>query len=103
MNDFMASVSEILNIDPPHGIAGGELVIECEGFDTSDPSECEVLIETHRRKLLLPGRAACRVNSRNEGWQVEVRLKSKDQLSEPAHVTVAKTGRRSAPCCQSRI
>ena len=36
--------AKILNIDPPYGIAGGEIVIDCAGFDTSDPSHCAVLI-----------------------------------------------------------
>lgn len=87
----MASVSKILNIDPPHGIAGGELVIECEGFDTSDPSECEVLIGNAPAQIVASGpRRVLALIPETKGGKVEVRLKSKDQVSEPAHVTVAR-------------
>jgi hypothetical protein len=44
MNRFMAAAGKILNIDPPYGLAGGEIVIDCSGFDTSDPSQCSVLV-----------------------------------------------------------
>ena len=87
----MASVSKILNIDPPHGIAGGELVIECEGFDTSDPSECEVLIGNAPAQIVASGpRRVLALIPETKGGKVDVRLKSKDQVSEPAHVTVAR-------------
>ena len=87
----MASVSKILNIDPPHGIAGGELVIECEGFDTSDPSQCEVLIGNAPAQIVAAGpRRVLALIPETKGGKVDVRLMSKGQLSEPAQVTVAR-------------
>ncbi len=51
----MATAGKILNIDPPYGIAGGEIMIDCEGFDTSDPSQCEVLIGNTTAQIVASG------------------------------------------------
>ena len=40
----MSSAAKIVSIDPPYAIAGGEIVIDCTGFDTREPSRCAVLI-----------------------------------------------------------
>lgn len=34
-----------MRIDPAAGIPGGEIVIECAGLDTSEPSQCAVLLD----------------------------------------------------------
>ena len=66
-------------------------MIECEGFDTSDPSECEVLIGNAPAQIVASGpRRVLALIPETKGGKVEVRLKSKDQVSEPAHVTVAR-------------
>lgn len=39
----MAAAGIILRIDPPFGIPGGEIVIDCEGLDTNDPASCSVI------------------------------------------------------------
>ena len=87
----MAAAGKILQIDPPYGIAGGEIVIDCEGFDTSDPSQCEVLIGTSPAQIVASGpRRVLAIIPETKGGQVEVRLKSWGQLSEPAQVTVGR-------------
>src|SRR4026209_3031380 len=83
--------TRILNIDPPYGIAGGEIVIDCAGFDTSDPSQCEVLIGESPAPLVALGpRRVLAVIPETMGGRVEVRLRSGEQLSEPGYLTVAR-------------
>ena len=87
----MATAAKILNIDPAYGIAGGEIVIDCEGFDTSDPSRCEVMIgEAQAQIVALGPRRVLAVVPETKGGKVEVRLGSNGELSEPAFLTVAK-------------
>lgn len=87
----MAGSGKIINIDPPYGIAGGEIVIDCADFDTSDPSQCEVLIGNSAAQIVASGpRRVLAIVPETKGGNVEVRLKSKEHLSEPGHITVAR-------------
>jgi DNA-binding beta-propeller fold protein YncE len=87
----MAGAGKILDIDPPYGIAGGEIVVNCEGFDTIDPSHCEVLIGNTAAQIVASGpRRVLAIIPETKGGQVEVRLKSRGELSEPAHFTVGR-------------
>lgn len=87
----MAAAGKILHIDPPYGIAGGEILIDCEGFDTSDPSQCEVLVGNTPAQIVASGpRRVLAIIPETKGGQVEVRLKSGGELSEPAQVTVGR-------------
>ena len=81
----------ILNVDPVYGIAGGEIVIDCDGFDTSDPSLCEVVIggEPAQVVALGPSRVLAVIPETRAG-RVEVELSSGDNVSEPAYLDVAK-------------
>ncbi|HET6978647.1 MAG TPA: IPT/TIG domain-containing protein [Pyrinomonadaceae bacterium] len=87
----MSSAGKILSIDPPYGIAGGEIVIDCIGFDTSDPSECAVFIGDTPAPIvaLSPSRVLAIVPETRDG-RVEVRLSNGDDLSEPGFLSVAK-------------
>src|ERR1700741_304151 len=87
----MSKAAKIVNIDPPHGIAGGEIVIDCTDFDTSEPSRCAVLIGGSPAQIVALGaRRVLAVVPETQGGTVEVRLSSGDNLSEPAYLTVAK-------------
>jgi len=87
----MAGAGKITNIDPAYGIAGGEVVIDCAGFDTSDPSQCAVMIgESQAQIVALGPRRVLAVVPETKGGKVEVRLSSNDDLSEPGFLTVAK-------------
>ena len=87
----MAGPGKILNIDPPYGIAGGEIVIECDGFDTSEPAECLVLIGNTPAQIVACGpRRVLAIIPETKGGKVEVRLQSGQQLSEPAHMTIGR-------------
>jgi sugar lactone lactonase YvrE len=87
----MATAAKILNVDPAYAIAGGEIVIDCEGFDTSDPSLCAVTIgEAPAQIVALGPRRVLAVVPETKGGEVEVRLSSNGKLSDPAFLTVAK-------------
>jgi hypothetical protein len=82
---------KILNIDPAYGIAGGEIVIDCAGFDTSDPASCAVLIGDAPAPIVACGpRRVLAIIPETKGGEVEVRLMAGGELSEHGHITVAK-------------
>jgi DNA-binding beta-propeller fold protein YncE len=84
-------VGKILKLDPVYGITGGEVVIDCDGFDTSDPASCAVLIGDAPAPIVACGpRRVLAVVPETKGGRVEIRLGSRGQLSEPAYLTVAK-------------
>ena len=88
----MAGAAKILNIDPPYGIAGGEIVIDCAGLDTSEPSRCEVTIgEAAAQVVALSPRRVLAIVPETKSGRVEVTLRSGDgAVSEPGYLTVAK-------------
>ena len=87
----MTNLARILRIDPPYGIPGGEIVIDCEGLDTSDPSRCAVIIGDSPAQIvaLAPKRVLAIVPETGAG-RVPVRLSGGGYLSEAAYFTVAK-------------
>src|SRR5688572_108133 len=87
----MSSTAKILNIDPAYGIAGGEIVIDCAGFDTREPSQCAVLIDDVPAQIVASGPRRVLVTvPETHGGEVDVRLKSGEHLTEPARFTVAR-------------
>lgn len=87
----MAGAAKILNIDPPYGIAGGEIMIDCAGFDTSDPSRCEVTIgESVAQIVALSPRRVLAIVPETKSGKLEVKLSSNGRVSEPGYLTVAK-------------
>src|SRR5687767_12741551 len=87
----MGSAGKILKIDPPYGIAGGEIVIDCVGFDTSDPALCAVLVDDSTAPIvaLAPNRVLAIVPE-TKGGQVEVQLLSGNERSAPASMIVGR-------------
>lgn len=87
----MTSAGKIVTVDPPYGIAGGEIVVDSEGFDTSDPARCAVLIgDTTAPLVALGPNRLLAIVPETKGGEVEVRLQNGDDLSEPARITVAR-------------
>ena len=81
----------ILNIDPAYGIVGGEIMIDCDSFDTSDPSRCEVAIGGSIAQVVALGpRRVLAVIPETRAGRVEVEISSNGDVSEPAFLNVAK-------------
>ena len=87
----MRSGAKIVNLDPALAVTGGEIIIECTGFDTTEPSRSSVLIgDTSAQIVALGPRRVLAIVPETKGGKVEVRLGSGDNLSDPAFLTVAK-------------
>jgi len=87
----MVSKAEIIGIDPPYAIAGGEIVIECSGFDTRERSQCVVLVgDAPAQIVALSPRRVLAIVPETKGGSVPVTLVSGDNQSEPANITVAR-------------
>ncbi|HTG85936.1 MAG TPA: hypothetical protein VL907_02835 [Pyrinomonadaceae bacterium] len=87
----MGNAGRIRKIDPPYAIAGGEIMIECAGFDTSDAALCAVLVDDQTAPIVALGpNRVLAVIPETKGGEVEVRLQNGDQLSAPAHISVGR-------------
>lgn len=87
----MFTPAKILGIDPGYAIAGGEVIVDCVGFDTRDPQGCAVLIGDVPAQIVAIGpRRVLAVVPETKGGELEVRLQSGSDLSEPARLTVAR-------------
>jgi len=88
----MASQPNIQSVDPQAGIAGGELVISCAGFDTSDPSLCTVWFNNTQSRVVAlgPKRLVALVPDARQSGVVEVTLRSGHNKSAPAKFTQGK-------------
>ena len=87
----MGSAAKIIAIDPPYAIAGGEIVIDCTGFDTREPSRCAVLFGDEAAQIVALGpRRVLAIVPETKGGRVPVILRSGDNDSETAYITVAR-------------
>ena len=87
----MANPPKILGVDPIYAIAGGEIIIDCVGFDTRDPQGCSVLIgEVPAQIVAIGPRRVLAIVPETRGGELEVRLQSGAELSEPARLVVAR-------------
>jgi sugar lactone lactonase YvrE len=88
----MGLAGRIVRIQPPFGIPGGEIVIDCEQLNTEDPASCAVLFgEVHAPMVALgPTRILAIVPETRQVGSVEVRLQSGDDTSAPFDFTVAR-------------
>lgn len=88
----MSLVSKIVQIDPLYGIPGGEVVIDCEDFDITDPEGCSVMFGETAAPVVALGskRILAIVPEAGESGEVMVRLQAGLTESEPVAFTVAK-------------
>lgn len=87
----MGTAGKILGIDPRYAIAGGEIVIDCVGFDTRDPRGCAVLVGDAPAQIVAIGpRRVLAVVPETTSGEVEVRLQSGEEQSEAARLIVAR-------------
>jgi sugar lactone lactonase YvrE len=87
------SKEQIVRVEPSAAIPGGEVSVECAGYDTSNLGECRVTFDGAEARMV--GAAPWRVlaivpETLEEGGETKVVLASRDgQQSEPVHVLVA--------------
>ena len=88
----MSNEAKILRIDPPLALPGGEVTIDCEEFDTSDPTLCAVWFANQRAPIvaLSPRRVWAVVPELKESGAIEVSLENKGKRSETMRVVVGK-------------
>src|SRR5262245_3466115 len=87
----MSSAAKIVNIDPPYAIAGGEVLIDCTGLDTREPSKCAVLIGDAPAQIVALGpRRVLAIVPETKGGQVAVTLWNGDEPSEVVYLTIAR-------------
>lgn len=91
----MSKPPRILKIHPAYSIPGGEVAIDCEDLDTSDPTLCAAWFEDERAPIvaLSPKRALVIVPELKISGSIEVTLENDGIRSEPVNVMV---GRRLA-------
>lgn len=82
----MNRAGRIVRIDPVAGIPGGEVVIECADFDTSNIRACGCTFGGERAHLvgLSTQRALALVPDANAGGEIDVLLESDGEQSAPA-------------------
>jgi sugar lactone lactonase YvrE len=87
----MATSPKIIGLDPSFAIAGGEIIIDCLGFDTRDSQGCAVLVGDVPAQIVAHGpRRVLAIVPETKGGELEVRLQSGTEISEPARLTVAR-------------
>jgi sugar lactone lactonase YvrE len=88
----MSKHGRIVRIDPPRAIPGGEVTIDCEDLDTSNPTLCAVWFGGERAPVvaLSPKRVLAIVPELRESGTVEVRLETAGSKSGPTQVIVGK-------------
>ncbi len=88
----MSKAGRIVSIKPPYAIPGGEIAIECEGFEINQGKEYGVFFAGKAARLV--GASANRilaiVPEDFETTDVEVYLESDGERSEPANLVVGK-------------
>ena len=83
---------KITRIDPLYGIPGGEVAIDCEGFDTRIPAECAVIFDNNVAQIVALGsrRVLAIVPESTRAGQVPVSLRLGEFESDPVQFTIAK-------------
>lgn len=86
----MSNEPKILNIDPQLALPGGEVVINCENLDTSDPTLCAVWFGNERAPVVAisPRRVLAIVPDQKQSGKIEVTLESRGIRSQAANLSV---------------
>ncbi|MFN2530442.1 MAG: IPT/TIG domain-containing protein [Pyrinomonadaceae bacterium] len=91
-NKTMGRTGEIRRVDPAFAVPGGEIVIDCAGLDTSDPSAFSVWIGDAQASVVAlgPKRVLAIVPEVPTGGAVPLTLQLGTERSQPFTFTVAK-------------
>jgi sugar lactone lactonase YvrE len=91
---LLMSKEQVVRVEPSASIPGGEVSVECAGYDTSNLSECRVTFDGAEGRMVgaAPWRVLAIVPETLEGGsEVEVVLEGRDaQRSEPARINVGR-------------
>lgn len=89
----MSRAGNLLRIDPAAGIPGGEVIVECAGFDTSEPTECAVWFNQERAPIIAlgPKRSLAIVPELKRSEATEIRLESGAARSDALSFTIGKS------------
>jgi sugar lactone lactonase YvrE len=88
----MSRAGSTIRISPKSGIAGGEVTIDCGGFDTSEPAKCAVWFGTEQAHIVAlgPHRVVALVPELKQIGPVEVILESLGNRSAQTTFVVGK-------------
>ncbi len=88
----MSKGPKILNIDPQLALPGGEVIINCEHLDTSDPTLCAVWFGNERAPVVAisPKRVLAIVPDQKQSGKTEITLEARGIRSQPAALVVGK-------------
>lgn len=88
----MSSQGPAIRISPASGISGGEVTIECAGFDTREPTKCAVWFGAEQAHVVAlgPERVVALVPELKQSGSVEVTLESPGKLTAPATFVLGK-------------
>ena len=88
----MSSPGPTIKIFPSAGIAGGEVTIECDLLDTSEPSKCAVWFASEQAHIVAlgPHRIVALVPELKESGPLKVILESAGKRGAPATFLVGK-------------
>ena len=88
----MSNPGPSIRISPSSGIAGGEVTIECEGLDSSEPAKCAVWFGSEPAHLVAlgPHRIVALVPELKQSGPVEVILESQGKRSAPVTFVMGK-------------
>jgi sugar lactone lactonase YvrE len=88
----MSNDLKLLHIDPAHAIPGGEVTIDCENLDTSDPTLCAVWFDGERAPIvaLSPRRVLAIVPELKQAGPIEVAIESGGARSNTASLNVGR-------------
>jgi len=89
----LSRAGNLLRIDPAAGIPGGEVIVECAGFDTSEPTECAVWFNQERAPIIAlgPKRSLAIVPELKRSQAAEIRLESGAARSDALSFTIGKS------------
>lgn len=88
----MNKAGKIVSVNPPHAIPGGEIIIECEGFEIGGEGEYGCFFDGQTARLV--GASAKRILAvipdNLDSTEVKIRLESGGDKSEPFQITVGR-------------
>jgi Gluconolactonase len=86
----MSGAGQIKRVNPAAGIPGGEVVVECEGFDTSHLNSCACLFDGERAHLVGAStrRVLALIPENSFGGKVDVTLESDGEQSAASSLVV---------------